>query len=71
MDNLDRYDRLVSLLTEPIEIDGKKYLLSEEFEKFFISNNKSAGIRIRKIMQKIRIESKEIRKAIQEHKKRV
>jgi hypothetical protein len=71
MDNLDKYDELLNLISGEIEIDGKKYNLKDEFEKFFIKDNKSAGIRIRKIMQEIRIKSKEIRKSIQEHKKRL
>lgn len=71
MDNLDKYDDLLSLITGDIEIDGKLYNLKDEFEKFFIKDNKSAGIRIRKIMQEIRIKSKEIRNAIQERKKRL
>jgi hypothetical protein len=68
MENLDKYDELLKLLTEEVIIDGKKYLLKEEFEKFFIKDNQSAGIRIRKIMQEIRTKSKEIRKSVQEHK---
>jgi hypothetical protein len=54
MDNLDKYDELLKLLTEEVIIDGKEYLLKDEFEKFFIKGNQSAGIRIRKIMQEIR-----------------
>ena len=69
MENVDRYDDLLKLLTEKVIIDGKEYFLKEDFEKYFIKNNKSAGIRIRKVMQMIRDNSKEIRKAIQEHKK--
>ena len=68
MDNLDKYEELLKILTEEVVIDGKKYLLKDEFEKFFIKDNQSAGIRIRKIMQEIRNKSKEIRKAVQEHK---
>jgi hypothetical protein len=68
MENLDKYEELLKLLTEEVIIDGKKYLLRDEFEKFFIKDNQSAGIRIRKIMQEIRNKSKEIRKAVQEHK---
>lgn len=68
MENLDKYEELLKLLTEEVIIDGKKYLLKDEFEKFFIKDNQSAGIRIRKIMQEIRIKSKEIRKSVQEHK---
>lgn len=71
MDNLDKYDELLNLLTKDIEIDGKLYNLKDEFEKFFIKDNKAAGIRIRKIMQEIRTKSKEVRNAIQERKKRL
>ena len=63
MENIDKYDELLSLITDKVMIDGKEYSLKEDFEKFFIKNNKSAGIRIRKIMQEIRTKSKEIRKA--------
>jgi hypothetical protein len=69
MDNLDKYDELLNLITGEIEIEGKYYNLKDEFEKFFIKDNISAGIRIRKIMQKIRLKSKEVRKSIQQHKK--
>jgi methyl-accepting chemotaxis protein len=68
MENLDKYEELLKILTEEVIIDGKKYLLKDEFEKFFIKDNQSAGKRIRKIMQEIRNKSKEIRKAVQEHK---
>ena len=71
MENIDRYDELLKLLTEKVIIDGKEYSLKEDFEKFFIKNNKSAGIRIRKIMQLVRDSSKNIRISIQEHKKSI
>jgi len=69
MENLDKYDELLNLITGDVEINGKYYNLKEEFEKFFIRDNASAGIRIRKIMQEIRTKSKEIRETIQERKK--
>lgn len=68
MDHLDKYDDLLSILTEEVEIDGKKYLLKEEFEKFFIFKNKTAGTRIRKIMQLIRRSSESIRIDVQHFK---
>jgi hypothetical protein len=71
MENIDRYDEIVKLLTEKVIIDGKEYFLKDDFYKFFIKNNKSAGIRIRKVMQLIRESSKDIRNAIQEHKKTI
>jgi hypothetical protein len=36
MEYLDKYDELVKLLTEEVEIDGKKYNLKDDFEKFFV-----------------------------------
>ena len=69
MENIDRFDELLKLITEKVIINGKEYSLKEDFEKYFIKNNKSAGIRIRKVMQLVRDSSKEIRKAIQVHKK--
>lgn len=65
---LDKYDELLKLVSEEIEIDGKKYLLKEEFEKFFIKSNKSAGVRVRKIMQMIRGVTKSVRVDVQEYK---
>lgn len=71
MDNLDRYDNLVKILTDPVEIDGKKYSLKDDFEKFFIRDNKTAGVRIRKVMQMLRIEAQTIRDTIQDKKKSI
>lgn len=70
-DDLDRYDNLLKILTEEIEIDGKKYSLKEDFEKFFIRGNKTAGTRIRKFMQLIRKEATDIRNVVQNHKKNI
>jgi len=71
MDHLDNYDKLVEILTSEIEIDGKKYDLKEDFEKFFIRGNKSAGTRIRRVMQEIRTLSIDIRKDVQSYKKEI
>jgi len=71
MENLDKLEELLKLLTEPVTIDGKEYLLKDDFEKFFIKNNKSAGVRIRKVMQEIRTKSKDIRNSVQFHKKTI
>ena len=40
MEYTDKYDQLLKLITEEVEIDGKKYLLKEEFEKFFVKGNR-------------------------------
>jgi hypothetical protein len=61
MDYLDKYDKLVKLLTEEVEIDGKKFDLKEDFEKFFIRGNKTAGTIARKTLQDIRNLAKETR----------
>jgi len=36
MEYLDKYDQLVKILTEEVEVDGKKFNLKDDFEKFFI-----------------------------------
>ena len=68
---LDKYDNLLKLITEEVEIDGKKYLLKEEFDKFFIKSNKTAATRIRKIMQLIKTESQSIRDDVQEYRGKI
>jgi hypothetical protein len=68
MEYLDKYDELVKLLTEEVEIDGKKYNLKEDFDKFFVRSNKTAGTRIRRMMQEIKKISQEVRNDVQEYK---
>lgn len=68
MEYIDKYDDLVKIITEDIEIDGKKFNLKDEFEKFFIKGNKAAATRIRKIMQEIKKKSQEIRDDVQTYK---
>jgi hypothetical protein len=71
MEYQDKYDELVRLLTEEVEIDGKKYNLKDDFEKFFIRSNRTAGTRIRKMMQEIKKMSQEIRTDVQEYKSKI
>ena len=71
MDYIDKYDELKRLITEEVEIDGKVYRLEDEFERFFINGNKTAGTRIRKIMQYIRRTSESIRDDVQTYKKSI
>ena len=71
MEYLDKYDKLVKLLTEEIEIDGKNFNLKEDFEKFFVKGNRTAGTRIRKIMQEVKKLSQEIRTDVQEYKGKI
>ena len=71
MENIDKYDELLRLLTSNVVISGKEYSLKDDFYKYFIKNNKSAGIRIRKVMQMVRETSRDIRVSIQEHKKTI
>ena len=56
---------------QEVEIDGKKYLLKEEFEKFFVRGNKTAATRIRKFMQLIKTQSQEIRDDVQEYRQKL
>lgn len=71
MEYIDKYDELLKLITEEVEIDGKKYLLKEEFEKFFVKGNKTAATRIRKFMQLIKKQSQEVRDDVQSYRKKV
>ena len=71
MEYIDKYDELLKLLTEEIEIDGKKYLLKEEFEKFFVKGNRTAATRVRKIMQMIKSQAQEVRDDVQEYRKKL
>ena len=67
----DKYDHLLWVLTEQIEIDGKKTTLKDDFDKFFVKSNKTAGVRIRKIMQVIRRLAEEVRNDVQTYKKKI
>lgn len=71
MDYLDKYDRLIQILTEEIEIDGKKFDFKEDFERFFIRGNKTAGTRIRKVMQELKKMAQEVRDDVQDYKKNI
>ena len=71
MEYLDKYDQLVKVLTEEIEIDGKKFNLKEDFERFFIKGNKTAGTRIRKVMQEIKKITQDVRNDVQEYKSKI
>lgn len=69
MDYADKYEHLLSVLTDMIEVDGKKTRLKDDFDKFFVKSNKTAGVRIRKVMQVVRRLSEEIRNDVQSYKK--
>ena len=71
MEYLDKYDKLVKLLTEEVEIDGKKFDLKEDFEKFFVKGNKTAGTRMRKVMQELKKMAQEVRDDVQEYKSKI
>lgn len=71
MEYLDKYDQLVSLLTSEVEIEGKKFNLKDDFEKFFIKGNKSAGTRIRRVMQELKKMSQDVRKDVQDYKGKI
>ncbi len=69
MEYVDKYEDLIKILTEEVEIDGKKYLLKDEFDKFFIKGNKAAATRIRKIMQDLKKKAQEVRDDVQTYRK--
>lgn len=68
MEYLDKYDQLIKILTEDIDIDGKKANLKEDFDKFFVKGNRTAGTRIRKFMQLLRRTAEEVRNDVQQYK---
>ena len=71
MDYLDKYDKLIEFLHEEFEIDCKKFNLKDDFEKFFIRSNRTAGTRIRKVMQELKKLAHEVRDDVQDFKKRI
>lgn len=71
MEYLDKYDALVKLITEEVEIEGKKFNLKDDFEKFFVRGNRTAGTRIRKMMQELKKISQEIRSDVQDYKGKI
>lgn len=71
MEYLDKYDRLVKLLTEDVEIGGKNHSLKDDFEKFFVKGNKTAGTRIRKVMQELKKMAQEVRDDVQDYKSKI
>ena len=71
MEYIDKYEQLMKILTEVVEIDGKRYDLKDDFEKFFIKGNKTAGTRIRRVMQEIKKISQEIRNDVQDYKGKI
>jgi hypothetical protein len=71
MDYIDKYDQIIKVITEEIEIDGKKFNLKDDFEKFFIRGNRTAGTRIRKVMQELKRLSQEVRNDVQEYKGKI
>jgi hypothetical protein len=71
MEYQDKYDKLVKLMTEEFEIDGKNFNLKEDFEKFFVKGNKTAGTRVRRVMQELKKFSQEIRNDVQDYKGKI
>lgn len=71
VENIDRWENLLKLLTDEIEVDGMYVHLKDDFEKFYIKGNKTAGTRIRKVMQLLRREAEQIRREVQDHKKSI
>jgi hypothetical protein len=71
MEYQDKYDELLKLLTEEVEIDGKKFNLKDDFEKFFVRSNRTAGTRIRRMMQEIKKVAQEVRSDVQDYKSRI
>lgn len=68
MEYQDKYEKLVNMITDDFEINGKEFNIKDDFEKFFVKGNKAAGARIRKAMQEIKKLTQEIRTDVQSYK---
>lgn len=68
MEYQDKYEKLVNMITDDFEINGKEFNIKDDFEKFFVKGNKAAGARIRKAMQEIKKLVQEIRTDVQSYK---
>lgn len=71
MEYQDKHGELLKLLTEEVQLDGKKYNLKDDFEKFFVRGNRTAGTRIRRMMQEIKKLSQEVRNDVQTYKSKL
>lgn len=71
MDHLEKYEQMLRILTEDVEIGGKNYQLKDEFEKLYVNGNKRAATRIRKIMQSLKSVAQDIRNDVQDHRKKI
>lgn len=71
MEYQEKYDQLIKILTEEVEIEGKKFNLKEDFDKLFIKENRTAGTRVRKVMQEIKRIAQEIRDDVQDYKSKI
>jgi hypothetical protein len=56
---MDRFNQLKSLVES----------FEKDFEKFYVKDNKAAGVRVRKHMQTLRTMAQEIRAEVQDRKK--
>jgi hypothetical protein len=56
---MDRFDQLKSLVDS----------FEKDFEKFYVKENKAAGVRVRKHMQTLRQFAQQIREEVQNRKK--
>ncbi len=68
MEYQDKYETLVKMITEDFEIDGKKFNLKSDFDKFFVGGNKAAAGRIRKVMQEVKKLAQEVRTDVTNYK---
>ena len=55
---MNRFEQLKSILDE----------CADDFDKFFVKNNKAAGTRVRKAMQELKNLAQDIRKEVQDMK---
>lgn len=67
---MDSFEKLKTIVNGQIEIDGEVFDLAKDVAKVDKNGNKAAGIRIRKVMQKVKETAQEIREEIAKNRKK-
>lgn len=67
---MESFEKLKTIVNGKIEIDGEVFDLAKDIAKVDKNGNRAAGIRIRKVMQKIKENAQEIREEIAKNRKK-
>lgn len=67
---MESFEKLRAIINEEFELDGETYNLVKDVAKVNKNGNKTAGIRIRKLMQLVKNTAQDIRNEISENRKK-